>query len=336
MIPSRIKRLVDETVKWKDEKVQYHPEPNVNNHLYQVTSLAIERDYPWHIVYACLLHDIAKNTSDKKAWAQHAYRGAMLVSSDVDERVRWLVENHMKAIDYNNGTMRAEKRNILKDHEWFEDLMKLHGCDTEGRQPGVVPQWGDVYQWLDDNDPRENTVIVMIGVQASGKSTVSKAIVDASRDIGDWWKPGYERTCKDEIRLLVGAGPGGYRHQENCVQDIQHKAIRMALGRGQGIVVDNCHNTVKRRREMLEWLRQEFLGVQVEAHLVYAPLDVCLKRNKDEHGSPTRHRIQIPDEVIRQFHGDLVAGLGKMADDKHTTDLLLKEGFDKVTITRTA
>jgi hypothetical protein len=40
--------------------------------------------------------------------------------------------------------------------------------------------------------------------------------------------------------------------------------------------------------------------------------------------------------VIRQFHGDLVAGLGKLADDQHTEALLLKEGFDAVTITRTA
>lgn len=336
MIPKRIRELVLKTHLFKDEKVQYHPEENVGNHLFQVTSLAIERDYPWHIVYACMLHDCAKNTPDKKAWAQHAYRGALMVSADVDERVRWLVENHMKAIDYVNGQMRLEKRNILKEHEWFEDLMKLHGCDTDGRKSGVKTDWDTVFAWLDENDPRENTVIIMIGVQASGKSTISKAIVDASRDVGEWWKPGYERTCKDEIRLLVGAGPGAFRHQENCVQDIQHKAIRMALGRGQGIVVDNCHNTISRRREMMEWLREEFPGLRVEAHLVYAPLEACLKRNRDEHGQAHRHRIQIPDEVIRQFHGDLVAGLGKLTDDKHTEQLLLKEGFDDVEITRTA
>jgi predicted kinase len=327
---------VDSTLDHKDEKIQYHPEANVNNHLYQVASVAIQRDYPWHVVYACMLHDVAKNTKDKRGWAQHAYRGAMLISADVDERVRWLVENHMKAIDYNSGQMRAEKRNILKDHEWFEDLMKVHECDVAGRIPDIITDWDHIIQWLNDNDPRENTAIVMVGIQASGKSTVSKAIVDASRDVGEWWKPGYERTCKDEIRLLVGAGPGGYRHQENCVQDIQHKAIRMALGRGQGIVIDNCHNTVSRRREMLEWLREEFPGLRVEAHLVYASLEVCLKRNKDEHGQPHRHRIQIPDDVLRQFHGDLIAGLGKMANDKQTEELLLKEGFDGVTITRTA
>jgi hypothetical protein len=32
----------------------------------------------------------------------------------------------------------------------------------------------------------------------------------------------------------------------------------------------------------------------------------------------------------------LIAGLGKMANDKQTEELLLKEGFDGVTITRTA
>jgi hypothetical protein len=337
MIPTRIRRLVEDTKNYKDNKVEYHPEPNVNNHLGQVATLAIERGHSWAICYAAVLHDIAKNSTDAKKWAQHAYRGAMLISSDVTEQVRWLVENHMRAIDYSSGKMRAHKRVALEESPWFDDLMKLHQCDCDGRNAnGIHMEWEDIYACLDAEDMRENHVTIMVGIQASGKSTVSNAIVDASRDHAEWWKPGFERTSKDDLRLLLGAGPGAFRHQENCVHNIQRQAIRMALGRGQGIVVDNCHNTVKRRRDILEWLREEFPGIHVEAHFVYADLLECIRRNINEHGQPHRHRLEIPEGVLRQFHGDMAQGFkNAMHDNAVVEKTLLREGFDSVSITRT-
>jgi len=337
MIPTRIRRLVADTKNYKDIKVEYHPEPNVHNHLGQVATLALERGHSWSVCYAALLHDIGKNTTNQKKWAQHAYRGALLISPDVTDKVRWLVEQHMRAIEYSSGRMRAHKRAAMEKQPWFDELMQLHGCDTDGRKAdGIHMPWDDIYATLDTEDPRENRAIVMIGIQASGKSTVSNAIVDASRDPGAWWKPSFERTSKDDLRLLFGAGPGAYRHQENCIHDIQRKAIRMALGRGQGVVIDNCHNTIKRRRDILEWLREEFPGLIVEAHLVYAPLEECIRRNKDEHGNPNRHRVLIPEKVLRQFWGDLVSGLGKDWREEVLKEKLISEGFDDATITKTA
>jgi predicted kinase len=329
---------VADTVNYADIKKEFHPEPHVNNHLGQVATLAIEADDNWAVVYAAVLHDIAKNTPDQpKKWAQHAYRGAMLIASDVTDKVQWLVAQHMRAIDYVSGKMRPHKRQALEDSPWFEDLLRLHQYDTGGRKAdGKHLPWDTIYSHLDSCDPRTNQVIVMIGIQASGKSTVSNALVDASRDHGEWWKPKFERTSKDDLRLLLGAGPGAYRHQESCVHRIQRQAIRMALGRGQGVIVDNCHNTIKRRRDTLEWLREEFPGIHVTAHFVHAPLDVCIARNRDEHGQPHRHRLQIPDKVLKQFHGDLVNGLGKDWSDGTICDKLLAEGFDEVDITRTA
>lgn len=346
MISTRLRNLLLKTEHYRDEKVEYHPEPNVRNHLGQVATLAIEAEDTWEVVFASALHDIAKNTSNSKKWAQHAYRGASLISADVTEQVRWLVEQHMRAIDYSSGKMRAHKRQALESHEWFDALMRLHKYDCGGRNAGGLHfPWEmpesytagpTIFGYLDSEDPRKNEAIVMIGIQASGKSTISGAFVDASRDYGSWWKPGWEKTSKDDIRLLVGAGPGAYRHQENCVNDIQRKAIRMALGRGQGIIIDNCHNTIKRRRDTLEWLHSEFPGIHVEAHLVYAPLDVCIQRNQDEHGQPNRHRLLIPEQVLKQFHGDLVSGLGKDWREETLVAKLKDEGFDDATITRTA
>lgn len=336
MIPTRIRRMIDDCANYADIKKQFHPEPNVKNHLGQVTTLAIEAGAPWEVCYAALLHDIGKNKNDAKAWAQHAYRGALMIAADVPPEVRWLVENHMKAYDYKDGTMRAHKRKILEEHELFDWLMMLCDFDHNGRNAdGVHMSWDDIYDFFDHHDPRINEVIVMVGIQAAGKSTVSNGIVDASRDHGEWWKPKWERTCRDDIRLIVGAGPGAWRHQENCVIEIQRKAIRMALGRGQGIVIDNTHNTIRRRRDAMEWLRDEFPGIHIKAHVVYAPLEVCIERNKAEHGKPHRHRLLIPDKVLAQFHGDLISGLGHITDVKRVTQKLLDEGFDDAEITYT-
>jgi predicted kinase len=347
MIPTRIRNLLLRAEKFKDARVEHHPEPNVRNHLGQVASLAIEAQEDWDMVYAAVLHDIGKDCPDNsKKWSQHAYRGAMMISQDVTEKVRWLVENHMRAIDYANGKMRPHKRKLMEEHTWHSDLMRLHTYDTNGREghgrhlPWEMPDWyttsETIFGYIDDMDPRCNTVVMMIGIQASGKSTVSKALVNASRDVGDWWKPEYERTCKDDIRLLVGAGPGAFRHQENCVEDIQRKAIRMALGRGQGIIIDNCHNTKKRRQRSMEWLRQEFPGLHIRAHFVYAPLEVCIQRNTDQHGQPDRHRLLIPADVLKQFHGDMKQGFGNVLNnDKAIIAALRNEGFDSVDITRT-
>ena len=189
MLSSRLLRLVEQTAQFKDLKVEFHPEPNVLNHLGQVTTLAIQADDSWDVAMAAMLHDIAKNTTDQKKWAQHAHRGAMLIASDVNAKIQWLVSQHMRAIDYRKGTMRPHKREALQSHYWFEDLMRLHEYDTNGREGhGKHMPWPEIYGWLNERDERVNTVIVMVGVQASGKSTVSNGIVDATRDTGDWWK----------------------------------------------------------------------------------------------------------------------------------------------------
>jgi hypothetical protein len=55
----------------------------------------------------------------------------------VSERTGWLIENHMVAMEYVNGTLghRAKKR--LQEHEDFDDLLLLRECDTKGRNPSA-------------------------------------------------------------------------------------------------------------------------------------------------------------------------------------------------------
>jgi predicted kinase len=336
MISARLRHFVNDCANYADKKKEFHPEPNVKNHLLQVTTLALEANDTWEVCLASLLHDIGKNKDDAKAWVMHAARGAGMASDDVTEKVKWLIEEHMKPYEVASGRMRPHKQEEMRQHPWFADLMRLHAYDDAGRRAdGAHMPEEDIYGSIDAMDPRNNHAIVMIGVQACGKSTLARKIVDESRDFGEYWKPKWERTNRDDIRELLGCGPGQWRHQEGAAIRIQQQHIRLALGRGQGVVVDNCHNTVKRRRDILEWLREEFPGISVKAHLVYAPLDVCIRRNREEHGTPHRHRLLIPDKVIVEFHGDLVAGLGKIVDDDHIAERLVCEGFDDVEITRT-
>lgn len=336
MISARVRSMIDNCANYEDIKKQFHPEPNVKNHLGQVTTLAIEAGDTWDVMMACLLHDIAKNKHCRLAWSQHAYRGSLMIADEVPSKVGWLVKNHMKPYDYTSGKMRAHKRKALEEHEWFDELMRLNNYDHSGRrEDGKHMPWDEIYKTIDSLDPRQNKVILMIGVQASGKSTMSRAIVDESRHHNDWHKPLYERTSRDDIREVLGIGPGQWRHQESSCVNVQRQHVRMALGRGQGVVVDNCHNTIKRRRDMIEWTRQEFPGISIKAHLTYAPLDVCIKRNREEHGKPHRHRLLIPDKVLTQFHGDMIAGLGKITNQDCVREKLMNEGFDDVEITIT-
>ncbi|MCI0558687.1 MAG: HD domain-containing protein, partial [Nitrososphaera sp.] len=133
MIPKRILDKLKTLHNYSDVKKEYHPEPSVANHLFQATTLALEASDNWDVCYATLLHDIAKDTHDRKAWAQHPYRGAVLVCDDVTPKIRWLVENHMKPYDFQTGQMKVFKRQELEEHEWFDDLMRLHNYDSNGR-----------------------------------------------------------------------------------------------------------------------------------------------------------------------------------------------------------
>ena len=114
---------------------KYHPEGDVLYHSLQVFELARDtRPYDEEFLLAALLHDVGKGLDP----ADHV--GAALSALDglITERTRFLIANHMLALEYKAGTLGAKARRELESSEDFEDLMLLRDLDNQGRVPGAI------------------------------------------------------------------------------------------------------------------------------------------------------------------------------------------------------
>jgi hypothetical protein len=60
------------------------------------------------------------------------------LEGSVTERTAWLIDHHMDAQAYKDGTLGARARVRLQNSEWFEDLMLLNQLDRRGRMRGAV------------------------------------------------------------------------------------------------------------------------------------------------------------------------------------------------------
>lgn len=113
---------------------KYHPEGDALYHTLQVFELARDaRPYDEEFLLAALLHDVGKaiDPTDHVAAALEALEGA------ITPRTVFLIEHHMQAHAYRDGTLGARARKRLSESEWFEDLMALEECDRAGRRCGV-------------------------------------------------------------------------------------------------------------------------------------------------------------------------------------------------------
>ncbi len=114
---------------------KYHPEGDVLYHSLQVFELAKDaRPYDEEFLLAALLHDVGKGLDP----VDHV--GAALSALDglITERTRFLIGNHMLALEYKAGTLGAKARRELEAAEDFEDLMLLRELDSAGRVPGAI------------------------------------------------------------------------------------------------------------------------------------------------------------------------------------------------------
>lgn len=123
---------------------KYHPEGDALYHSLQVFDLACdELPYDEEFLLAALLHDVGKAIDPR----DHVAAGLESLAGFITQRTHWLIEHHMQAhaiLDQSIG-MRAKKR--LRQHENYDDLLLLGGCDRGGRQVGV--QTPDVEDALD-------------------------------------------------------------------------------------------------------------------------------------------------------------------------------------------
>lgn len=128
----RLLLLPLETVK---QNPKWHPEGDVLYHSLQVFEQARdERPYDEEFLLAALLHDVGKGIDPY----DHVAAGLQALDGLLTERTAWLIEHHMLAMEYKNGTLGHRQRVKLEASPDFEDLMLLRQCDDRGRVPGAV------------------------------------------------------------------------------------------------------------------------------------------------------------------------------------------------------
>jgi hypothetical protein len=130
------------------QNIKYHPEGDALYHSLQVYDLALDHQpYDEEFLLAALLHDVGKaiDLHDHVAAGLDALRGY------ITPRTEWLIEHHMEAHRYRDGSLGARAGRRLRESEDFEDLMLLNRCDIEGRRRGVeVPEVEEALDYLRD------------------------------------------------------------------------------------------------------------------------------------------------------------------------------------------
>jgi predicted HD phosphohydrolase len=92
-----------------------------------------ELPYDEEFLLAALLHDVGKGIDPHN----HVAAGLEALAEFVTPRTCWLIEHHMEAHKYRDGTLGARARRRLAEHEDFETLLALGDCDRRGRERGV-------------------------------------------------------------------------------------------------------------------------------------------------------------------------------------------------------
>ena len=117
------------------QNAAYHPEGDALYHSLQVFELAkAERPWDEEFLQAALLHDVGKAIDP----SDHVAAGLEALDGLITERTRFLIEHHMAAIEYRNGTLGHRLKVKLEASPDFEDLMRLRDLDDAGRVPGAV------------------------------------------------------------------------------------------------------------------------------------------------------------------------------------------------------
>ena len=128
------------------QPLKYHPEGDALYHSLQVFDHARDHmAYDEEFLAAALLHDVGKaiDPTDHVAACLDALDGF------ITDRTAWLIEHHMLAHQFSDGTLGARAKRRLQQSEHFDDLMLLGECDRAGRQPGVeAPELGEALDYL--------------------------------------------------------------------------------------------------------------------------------------------------------------------------------------------
>lgn len=141
-----------------------------------------------------------------------------------------------------------------------------------------------------DETTRTKQLVLLRGLQGSGKSTYARAWVAEDPDHRI-------RVNRDDIRFaLFGKYWGLSQHQEETVSTIEHATSTAALKAGLSVIIDA---TNFKARTAKDWIsaadkhKAEFVVVDIET-----PLEECIKRDMER---GIRGERSVGEEVIRDY-----------------------------------
>ena len=154
---------------------------------------AAEREWPFHVRLAALLHDIGKPRSrqwskDKNNWTFYGHEviGAKIValalerlkySKQLNETVSRMVRHHMFFSDPDKITLSAVRRIITKvGEEYIWDLVNLRVCDRKGMgRPKEVPYRLRKYESMIEEALRDPITVGKLKIDGSRLMEVTRS-----------------------------------------------------------------------------------------------------------------------------------------------------------------
>jgi predicted kinase len=152
-------------------------------------------------------------------------------------------------------------------------------------------------------------LILLVGIQASGKSTLALKLVDK----------GFKRICADDIRGELFGDPI-IQGDTTKVFGIFFERLEKLLAEGVDVVVDNTNLTAKQRKPILD-LAAAAGYTDIQLWLLDVPLETCLKRNAG------RERV-VPEEAIASYYNELNRARPKRSEGKLVILRPNKEGTE--------
>ena len=155
---------------------------------------------------------------------------------------------------------------------------------------------------------KTNRVLILQGIQGSGKSTYAKEFIEDERKAGRTWK----RVNRDSLRDMLDFGYWDRMKTKNLIKQAEALIIQEALETGLNVVVDDLNLS----QGTLKWLRRvimeaEFdLGtkIEIETKLIDTPLEECIKRD-------SKRDKPVGKEVILRTYNKYLKDKDKIVQD---------------------
>ena len=127
-------------------------------------------------------------------------------------------------------------------------------------------------------------LVIMIGISASGKSTIAKQIVERNKILN------YIIVSSDAIRGEICEGGVSDQSKNEEVFRIFHRRIKENLSKGNNVICDATNITMKSRRAIFNAVKD--IDCYKDGYIVVKKIEDCIKDNKNN------DRITVPDGVI--------------------------------------